>query len=236
MSLESRLQQAISDRRVATYSPEVLIPAVNRVLLQTYVLVGFAPPKEADVALLTTKLAADLQESYPYLTLQELALCFELGAKGEYGDFMGLNLRTFTRWLKAYQTSELRYRAVVERERKAQQALPSVSEAYKEEHERMFLRRVFEQYRAGYPLERLYPARVYRSLQERGVIRNTPEEKYAAMRQAAGYQPAGNMIVSEDVRQVLVRQQAMAILLKRFFDGVIAETIGGGEIERYIKN
>lgn len=140
MSLEIRLRQALGDRRIAAYSVEELLPAVNTVLLQAYVLVGFTPPKSADVALLTSKLAADLQESYPFLTLRELSLCFELGAKGEYGDFMGLNLRTFTRWLKTYQTSELRYRAVVERE-----------------------------------------------------------------------------------RQVLVKQQAMAILLKRFFDRLIAE-------------
>ena len=223
MSLEIRLRQALGDRRIAAYSVEELLPAVNTVLLQAYVLVGFTPPKSADVALLTSKLAADLQESYPFLTLRELSLCFELGAKGEYGDFMGLNLRTFTRWLKTYQTSELRYRAVVERDRQAQAALPPVSEAYKEEHERTYLLRVFEQYRAGYPLDRLYPARVYRSLQERGIIRNTAEEKWEAMRQAAGYQPAGNMIVSEDVRQVLVKQQAMAILLKRFFDRLIKE-------------
>ena len=217
MSLEIRLRQALGDRRIAAYSVEELLPAVNTVLLQAYVLVGFTPPKSADVALLTSKLAADLQESYPFLTLRELC------AKGEYGDFMGLNLRTFTRWLKTYQTSELRYRAVVERERQAQAALPTVSDIYKEEHERTYLLRVFEQYRAGYPLDRLYPARVYRSLQERGIIRNTPEEKWAAVRQAAGYQPAGNMIVSEDVRQVLVKQQAMAILLKRFFDRLIKE-------------
>ena len=31
------------------------------------------------------------------------------------------------------------------------------------------------------------------------------------------------MIVGEDVRQVLVKQQAMAILLKRFFDRLIKE-------------
>lgn len=227
MSLEVRLQRALADRRLATYQPAELVPAVNQILLQTYVLVGFTPPKERDLGILIAKVAADLQESYPSLTMQEVSLCFELGAKGEYGDFMGLNLRTFTHWLKAYQTSELRYQAVIEREHKAQQALPAVSEAYKEECERAFLRRVFEQYRAGYPIDRLYPARVYRSLNERGLIRNTPEEKWAAMRQAAGYQPAGNMIVSEDVRQVLVRQQAMAILLKRFFDRLIAE---GGEL------
>ena len=46
--------------------------------------------------------------------------------------------------------------------------------AYKEERERAFLRKVFQQYKAGYPLERLYPARVYQSLQERGLIHDTP--------------------------------------------------------------
>lgn len=43
----------------------------------------------------------------------------------------------------------------------------------------------------------------------------------AAMRQAAGYKPAGNMVINEDMRQAMVRQRAMEICLKRFFDGVI---------------
>nr|WP_129734106.1 hypothetical protein [Parabacteroides goldsteinii] len=221
MSLDIRLQHAIADRRLMTYQPGEILPAVNQILLQTYVLLGFSPPKDSDLGILIAKLSADLQESYPSLTLQEVALCFELGAKSEYGDFMGLNLRTITRWLKAYQTSDLRYRAVVQRERQAQAALPSVSDAYKEERERAFLRRVFEQYRAGYPIERLYPARVYLSLQARGIIRDSPEVKRAAMRQAAGYKPAGNMVINEDMRQAMVKQKAMEICLKRFFDGVI---------------
>lgn len=186
MSLDNRLRLAIGERRVSTYPLQEVLPCVNRILLQTYALVGFKPPCEHDLGLLIAKVATDLQESYPSLTLQEVELYFELGAKGEYDDFMGLNLRTITRWLKTYQTSELRYRAVVERERQAQAALPTVSETYKEEHEYTYLQRVFEQYRAG-------------------------------------YKPAGNMIVSEDVRQVLVKQQAMAILLKEFFDEVIEE-------------
>ena len=117
MSLEIRLQHAIADRRLMTYRPEEILPAVNQILFQTYVLLGFSPPNDRDLGILIAKLAADLQESYPSLTLQEVALCFELGAKGEYGDFMGLNLRTITRWLKCYQTSDLRYQAVVERNR-----------------------------------------------------------------------------------------------------------------------
>ncbi|RHU25229.1 hypothetical protein [Parabacteroides sp. TM07-1AC] len=117
MSLDNRLRLAVEERRVSTYPLQEILPYVNRILLQTYALVGFKPPSEHDLGLLIAKVATDQQESYPSLTLQEVELCFELGAKGEYGDFMGLNLRTITRWLKTYQTSELRYRAVVERER-----------------------------------------------------------------------------------------------------------------------
>lgn len=226
MSLEIRLQRAISDRRLISYQPGEILPAVNQILLQTYVLVGFTPPKANDLAILIAKLSADLQESYPSLTLQEVALCFELGAKGEYGEFMGLNLRTFTRWLKAYKTSDMRYRAIIEREQaKAQAALPSISEEYKEQRERAFLNRVFEHYRSGYPLERLYPARVYQSLQDRGILHNTPKEKWDAMHQAAGYKPAGNLKIDEDTRKVLIKQRAMEILLKRFFDRLINENV-----------
>lgn len=64
--------------------------------------------------------------------------------------------------------------------------------AYKEERELAFLRKVFQQYKAGYPLERLYPARVYQSLQERGLIHDTPEEKRHAMSLFAHWRPPGS--------------------------------------------
>ena len=46
------------------------------------------------------------------------------------------------------------------------------------------------------------------------------------MRQAAGYKPVGNMVIDEDMRQAMVTQKAMAVLLKRFFDCLIAEERG----------
>ena len=95
--------------------------------------------------------------------------------------------------------------------------------AYKEERERAFLRKVFQQYKAGYPLERLYPARVYQSLQERGLIHDTPEEKRHAMSLFAHWRPPGHLPISEDYRLTMVRQQAMAWLLRRYFNGLIAK-------------
>lgn len=106
-----------------------------------------------------------------------------------------INTHTLTRWLKAY----------------------------KEERELAFLRKVFQQYKAGYPLERLYPTRVYQSLQERGLIHDTPEEKRHAMSLFAHWRPPGHLPISEDYRLTMVRQQAMAWLLRRYFDGLIAK-------------
>ena len=85
MSLEIRLQHAIADRRLMTYRPEEILPAVNQILFQTYVLLGFSPPNDRDLGILIAKLAADLQESYPSLTLQEVALCFDWGPKVNTG-------------------------------------------------------------------------------------------------------------------------------------------------------
>ena len=166
--LELRLRESLSSERIEDISIEQLTQSVSQLIAQTYIMVGYQTYNERDIGILAAKLSSDLRESYAYLTFPEVSLCFELGAKGTFGDYTGVNLRTFARWLKSYKTSDLRYHAVVERERERRQnALPPVSEAYKEERELAFLRKVFQQYKAGYPLERLYPARVYQSLQER---------------------------------------------------------------------
>ena len=222
--LELRLRESLSSERIEDISIEQLTQSVSQLIAQTYIMVGYQTYNERDIGILAAKLSSDLRESYAYLTFPEVSLCFELGAKGTFGDYTGVNLRTFARWLKGYKTSYLRYHAVVERERERRQnALPPVSEAYKEERELAFLRKVFQQYKAGYPLERLYPARVYQSLQERGLIHDTPEEKRHAMSLFAHWRPPGHLPISEDYRLTMVRQQAMAWLLRRYFDGLIAK-------------
>ena len=201
-SLELRLRESLSSERIEDISIEQLTQSVSQLIAQTYIMVGYQTYNERDIGILAAKLSSDLRESYAYLTFPEVSLCFELGAKGTFGDYTGVNLRTFSRW---------------------QNALPPVSEAYKEERELAFLRKVFQQYKAGYPLERLYPARVYQSLQERGLIHDTPEEKRHAMSLFAHWRPPGHLPISEDYRLTMVRQQAMAWLLRRYFDGLIAK-------------
>ena len=217
-----RINQLLEEQRIECYTTDTLATRISGLLRQTYVMVGFKVPEANDFAIITAKLTSDLFESYRYLTFGEVSLCFELGAKGEYGEFMGLNMRTFARWLKSYRTSELRYRAVVERERGRQAALPPVSAEYNRMCETRMLQRIYSHYRKGYPLERLMPARVYRILQERGAIADSPADKRAAMARCAGWKPLGRLPMDEEMRQQRIRSEAMTLLLRRYFDRLVS--------------
>ncbi len=223
--LLERASRVFKEQRIESYTTDVLLTRVSMLLRQTYVLDGFQTPDENDLAIITAKLTSDLFESYRYLTCGEVSLCFELGAKGEYGEFMGLNMRTFTRWLKAYKTSDFRYRLVVDREQKRQAALPPVSEAYNREREERMLQNAFRHYRAGYPIDQLLPARVYRILQDRGLIADSPADKRSAMRQFERWKPSGMLPMDEETRLHFVKTKAMTALLKRYFDKLIAADV-----------
>ena len=73
---------------------------------------------KGDINQLAAKLTSDLYESYSFLRLEELSICFELGVKEEFGDYVGLNYRTFCKWLKGYKMSDFRYRVIKQMEQR----------------------------------------------------------------------------------------------------------------------
>ena len=81
-----RINQLLEEQRIECYTTDLLATRISGLLHQTYIMVGFKVPEENDLAIITAKLTSDLFESYRYLTFGEVSLCFELGAKGEYGE------------------------------------------------------------------------------------------------------------------------------------------------------
>ena len=218
--IDDRLERAARGTRIADLPREALIDRLSGILSGTYILVGFQLPAISDITLLTAKLATDLLESYAFLSVEEVELCFELGARGQYGDFAGLNLRTFHRWLRIYKTSEARYRLVTRRET-TRAALPATTPGHKRACEDRLLQKAFATYRERRDFERLLPVHLYGLLQERGLIADTPEEKRAAMARFAnhGGQAARRPPAGFDFQ---VKRQAMEWLLARYFDRLIA--------------
>ena len=193
----NKMRMAFQTPRIIDMTPRDLSAFITSQIVQSYIMVGYQTYNEKDICVLTAKLSSDLQESYPYLHRGEIVICFELGAKGEYGDYSGVNLRTFCKWLKAYKTSDLRYRVIKQMEQEKEvKALPAVSREYNEEKMNLLIIRRFHEYKNCPDLEIPLASILYQDLQSRGLIRNSLEEKLNAMAQFSRWRPQNTLHIS----------------------------------------
>ena len=218
----NKMRMAFQTPRIIDMTPRNLSAFITSQIVQSYIMAGYQTYNEKDICVLTAKLSSDLQESYPYLHRGEIVICFELGAKGEYGDYSGVNLRTFCKWLKAYKTSDLRYRVIkqIEQEKEVK-ALPAVSREYNEEKMNLLIIRRFHEYKNCPDLEIPLASILYKDLQSRGFIRNSLEEKLNAMAQFSRWRPQNTLHISEDDRQAMIKLKAQEWLLKQYFNSLV---------------
>jgi len=218
----NKMRMAFQTPRIIDMTPRDLSAFITSQIVQSYIMVGYQTYNEKDICVLTAKLSSDLQESYPYLHRGEIVICFELGAKGEYGDYSGVNLRTFCKWLKAYKTSDLRYRVIKQIEQEKElKALPAVSREYNEEKMNLLIIRRFHEYKNCPDLEIPLASILYKDLQSRGFIRNSLEEKLNAMAQFSRWRPQNTLHISEDDRQAMIKLKAQEWLLKQYFNSLV---------------
>ena len=218
----NKMRMAFQTPRIIDMTPRDLSTFITSQIVQSYIMVGYQTYNEKDICVLTAKLSSDLQESYPYLHRGEIVICFELGAKGEYGDYTGVNLRTFCKWLKAYKTSDLRYRVIKQMEQEKEvKALPAVSREYNEEKMNLLIIRRFHEYKNCPDLEIPLASILYKDLQSRGFIRNSLEEKLNAMAQFSRWRPQNTLHISEDDRQAMIKLKAQEWLLKQYFNSLV---------------
>ena len=52
--------------------------------------------------LLISSILTDVMMSFPYLTTQEVGIAFKKGCREEYGEYKGVSVRVFYKWLKLY--------------------------------------------------------------------------------------------------------------------------------------
>lgn len=218
----NKMRMAFQTPRIIDMTPRDLSAFITSQIVQSYIMAGYQTYNEKDICVLTAKLSSDLQESYPYLHRGEIVICFELGAKGEYGDYSGVNLRTFCKWLKGYKNSDLRYRVIKQIEQEKElKALPAVSREYNEEKMNLLIIRRFHEYKNCPDLEIPLASILYKDLQSRGFIRNSLEEKLNAMAQFSRWRPQNTLHISEDDRQAMIKLKAQEWLLKQYFNSLV---------------
>ena len=212
MALDTRLKIALRQPPIIQLDSEFVTGRMIDLLLETYVLLGFKTPVKEDVSVLAAKLVSDIYENCGFLRLEEISICFELGAQEQFGDYIGLNYRTFHKWLKVIKQIE---------QEKELKALPAVSREYNEEKMNLLIIRRFHEYKNCPDLEIPLASILYKDLQSRGFIRNSLEEKLNAMAQFSRWRPQNTLHISEDDRQAMIKLKAQEWLLKQYFNSLV---------------
>ena len=87
------------DARVKTLNSEFLSEKVLELINLTYFELKYAQPDDSEIVLTAQLLTSDIGRFHPTMTIGEIKLAFKLGSIGHYGEFQGLSVATFNRWI-----------------------------------------------------------------------------------------------------------------------------------------
>lgn len=220
------IELALKSKKIAELTFEEVRERVRNILAATFFIAGYKPPEERDGKALTEKLTSDLISDFGGLTMDEVAICFEMGAKESFGEFMGLNMRTFTKWLKSYKTSDVRYNAV---KNSNQPSLSQSTESGSRESMLAIARRYFESYKETKEFGDL-GVTVYQFLQKEKIINQSPEFKIKVV---ADVDKVTDKRLPKDLRHSKIINHAQIVCLKKFFDSLIEMEM---DLDEFIRN
>lgn len=111
---EKEVVIAINGEKLRDYSEVDLQNSLLQLIAKTHISIGQKFDKDqSEMANLTVnELASDLKKHSGNLAFGEVELAFKNGYKGEYGEFFGLNNRTYFHWISAYSYCQNRMRVL----------------------------------------------------------------------------------------------------------------------------
>ena len=111
-------QLALQSGKISEMKKSELVKELNNILTKTYfdagqIMPGFNTQEQTkNLQVLSVALYDELQQ-FKFLRIEELKIAFKNGVRGEYGEFFGINIKTFYQWLKGYQNDEKRKAAII---------------------------------------------------------------------------------------------------------------------------
>ena len=205
--------------KIHTFTQEQVVDFLSSSITRCYALAGVSKYSENDITLISITLAKDIFREYSNYTMEEINFCFDNGVKGKYGDYYGVNIRVLLYWLEKYKTSDIRQQVRKRiQEEEQQKALSADNNLSSSNQDLQYAREAFRRYKKGVPLEMLRPPYIYKTLQDRGIIHHTREQKLEAMERFKDFKPTGGFNIPEHACQYIIKSQAMAWLLMQEFD------------------
>lgn len=161
---------ALSTPRAIQINEDQLKAHLVDLISRTEFDLGYKPSESKHLATLALRLFEEIKTKFQDIRVGEVSIAFEKGARGEYGQFFGLNPVTFHQWLKGQQFAESRKQALkdIRNQEPVVVKRPTKAEALKMFLE-MWLKRYLEYKKSGV----IYfdtPFRDYKILFENGLI------------------------------------------------------------------
>lgn len=179
---------AVQSKRILDEKKPDMMKMIMEVLPKTYYDAGQVMPghdvkqQTVNLQVLATNLYEEIKSFFPFLKVEEMMLAFRNGVRGEYGDFFGLNIVTFHKWIKGFQTDDRRKRALVEikewNEREPE-PLMTKEQAFKAWCDT--IQTQFERFKETGVFVCANPTHHYRRFQELGLISLTGEQMDAIL-------------------------------------------------------
>lgn len=180
------------------------------------------------------ELEKDIRIKYQTLTLPEVEYALVKGAKGEYGEYYGLNMKTFTRWLNDYCFSPERLEAIRQKTEAAKQ-IPAIATTSPAETLRQSVQKALDDFNAFRTMKRTIDigCTTYYFLTRIELIRLSTDDKWRLFREAETQIreekkqlrqpkiifPASTEMTERDklIEKNTIRERARKLALKEYF-------------------
>ena len=109
------IEKALRASRIMEEKPNIVYNFLNALVTKIYIIAGQAIDDDEILDFTVSELQKDVTTRYKGLTLQEVEIALTNGVKGDYGEYYGLNIRSFNKFLSEYTFSEERGKALESR-------------------------------------------------------------------------------------------------------------------------
>jgi hypothetical protein len=196
---------------------------------QLYPLCG-QTPNEKDIDLFAQQLPVLLKSRYRTLTLDEVRKALLNGTIGDYGDYYGLNITSFVKFLNAYSASDEHKKAMAARHQPP--PLPELPprQGMTETELKDYAKDMFSEFKRCGKV-RDSGSIVYNYLDSQGLIPFTVEEKKTMYAQAEkelerdvkrnAFDEVQAGVLLDKISDIGVKSRAKRIALNRFFEQLV---------------
>ena len=241
--IATTINQALDYPTIREQREEDIYKPIAMIIGRTYALCGQQVDKE-NLKFMARELGRSVSERFAGLTIPEIGIALDRGAKKDYGEYFGLNIVTFLDWCRAYTHSEARIKAM---ESKAIAALPEKVPPTPEEIEKKSRDSAidcFERYASGkkhrfgwvFILEGVYdylseksllqiePAKKWEFMEEAKRLEEQEDRDSAMKSRRRGFaRPIGSVIedIKIEISENRVIRRAKQLSVEYYFDGLI---------------